>query len=368
VKLNKLLLQNFRNYLNLVLVPHPNLNIIYGRNAQGKSNLLESIYYLSFVNSYRTKNDKQIINWDKNFFRLEGDLERDGQNYYIEISCSEKNKRLKVNRVELDRSKYFGTMRTVLFTPDDIFVIKGGPNFRRKYLDRQIFQIYSRYYNIYSDFKKVLYQRNTLLKQIAKGYMGKGQLEIWDPQYATLCSEILKRRISFLKKLRLLTAKYHQKLTDNKEEIELQYKMECFTLNENKLPSPEEILKHLNILRKSEIEKGISLLGPHRDEIIINIDGYVLRDFGSQGQQRTAILSLKMAELELIKNETGEFPVLLLDDVMSELDLFRQHFLAESITANIQTFITTTDKNIGEKLGKDYLGVEVTKGNVYLGG
>jgi DNA replication and repair protein RecF len=369
VIINKLIFKNYRNYKTLFFEPHPVLNIISGNNAQGKSNLLESIYYLSFLNSFRTNSSKKIINWEEDFFKISCDLNKKNELFNIDIICTNDNKEVKINGLKIDNGlNYYGLVCTVLFTPDDIQIIKGGPNYRRKYLDKQIFQIYPRYYGIFNKFNKILHQRNMLLKQIRNGNQGSSQLEIWNEQYSSYVYEIIKRRLSAFKKIRTLAYDYHKKLTDNKEELKLYYKMSGFSLDNDYLPSKENINSNINYIYEKEIEKGITLIGPHRDEIDIAVNSNKLREFGSQGQQRTATLSLKLAELEFISSETGDNPILLLDDVMSELDDFRQKLLTKSMSSNIQTFITTTDKSIGNKLDRDNLEFIIRNGAILDGG
>ncbi len=367
--IKKILLKNYRNYKTVNYEPHPVLNIISGSNAQGKSNLLESIYYLSFLNSFRTNSSKKIIKWEEDFFKINCDLNKKNEIFNIDIACTMDKKDVRVNDLKINNGlNYYGLVCTVLFTPDDILIVKGSPSYRRKYLDKQIFQIYPRYYSIFNGFKKILYQRNMLLKQIKNGTQGKGQLEIWNSQYSYYVYEIIKRRLNAFNTIKKIAYNYHKKLTNNKEELQLYYKMSGFSLKNDYLPSQEYINEQIDNIYEKEIEKGITLIGPHRDDIKISINSNILREYGSQGQQRTVTLSLKLAELDFISKETGCNPILLLDDVMSELDEVRQNLLAKSMSSNIQTFVTTTDKNIGKRLDRDNLEFKIKNGEILTGG
>lgn len=366
MRFTKLQVENFRNIKKEELEPDPYLNIIYGDNAQGKSNFLEAVYFLCFLRSYRTKLNKELAAFGQNFFKLEGNLESPEKNYHIKVLFNNGHKKVICNKKNIEKlTQYYGNIAAVMFSPDDIYITKGKPENRRRYIDLQLAQIYPKYINILIDFKKILYQRNTLLKQIKKGYQGKKQLYIWDGQYSEYSYKIIKKRKEHLEEIKPLFVKYHEKLTEGRETAQLDYKNQL--VNENEF-SIERMVKHLEEIRDKEIKRGISLLGPHRDDIEINVNGCSLREYGSQGQQRTAVLSLKLAELEILKEKTRISPLLLLDDVLSELDYTRRKTLLENINCETQLFITTTENTLSGDLNRKGLEVQITEGKLLKGG
>lgn len=339
----KIKLINFRNYINLDIELNKTLNIFVGDNAQGKTNLLESIYICSNGKSYRTNKDKELINLFKNRAYIGLDVEKRYFNKLIEIKF-EKNakKRIKVNKVELDKvSELTGIFNVVVFSPEDLKLVKEGPSERRNFLDLEISQIKPKYkYNL-SRYYKLLIQRNNLLKSSAskKNY---NLFDIWDTQISQIGSDIIIERIKFIEKLAVISKNIHNKLTGGLEELEINY-VPSFQINTiNKIDIQTRLKKLLEQNIENDIQKGTTEFGPHRDDLDIVINQISVRTFGSQGQQRTAALSLKLAEVELINREKNEYPVLLLDDVFSELDLTRRKYLI-SIFKNIQTIITSTD-------------------------
>lgn len=336
---------NFRNYKNLDIELNDKLNVFLGDNAQGKTNLLESIYICSTGKSYRTSKDKELINLYKDKAYIGLKIEKDNNTKTIEIKFDkDKPKRVKINRVELDKiSEIMGTLNVVIFSPEDLRLVKDGPSERRAFLDNEISQIKPKYrYNI-NRYNKILQQRNNLLKRIQLERNKIKVLEVWDVQLANIGSEIIKTRIDFLKKLKGISKEIHKMITGEKEELNIKY-LPTFNIDV-KWDIRDINLAFLNELKKrleNDIEKGTTCIGPHRDDISLIIDGLDCRIFGSQGQQRTAALSLKLAEVELIRDEVGEYPVLLLDDVLSELDYSRRNFLLSTFK-DIQTIITSTD-------------------------
>ncbi|EOC99436.1 DNA replication/repair protein RecF [Caldisalinibacter kiritimatiensis] len=336
---------NFRNYHTLDITLNNKLNLFLGNNAQGKTNLLESIYIASAGKSYRTNRDKELINLNEEQAYIGLELEKNNINKMIEIKFEKnKPKRVKVNSVELDKvSDIIGVLNVVIFSPEDLKLVKEGPSQRRDFLNNEISQIKPKYrYNI-NRYKKILIQRNNLLK-IMQNDRKKGKIiEVWNEQLADLGSQIIISRIGFLENMSIISNNIHKKITGDLENLSLRY---MSSLNIDNSWNKQEIKqKFLNELEKNldkDIERGTTTIGPHRDDIKILIDGVDCRVFGSQGQQRTAALSLKLAEVQLIKNEVGEYPVLLLDDVLSELDYNRRSFLLSAFK-NIQTIITSTD-------------------------
>ncbi|WIV12600.1 DNA replication/repair protein RecF [Proteiniborus sp. MB09-C3] len=339
----KIKLINFRNYMNLDMELNKTLNIFVGDNAQGKTNLLESIYICSNGKSYRTSKDRELINLFKTKAYIGLDIEKEHFNKYIEIKFEkDTKKRVRVNKVELEKiSELLGILNVVVFSPEDLKLVKEGPSERRNFLDEEISQIKPKYkYNL-ARYNKILMQRNNLLK--SRSHQNSYSLfDVWDTQLSQAGADIIVERIKFIEKLAIISKGIHNKLTGGLEELKLEY---LLSFQIDSLNKYDIQLRLKNILEKNiekDIQKGNTEFGPHRDDLDIIINGVSARTFGSQGQQRTAALSLKLAEVELIKSEIGEYPVLLLDDVFSELDINRRKYLVSTFK-DIQTIITSTD-------------------------
>lgn len=335
---------NFRNYKKLNIKLNKKLNLFIGNNAQGKTNLLESIYLCSLGKSYRTNVDKELINMSKDKAYVGVDIVREEFDKKIEIKLEQsQTKKARINRIEVDKiSDLYGNFNVVIFSPEDLKLVKEGPSQRRQFLDNEISQINPRYrYNL-SRYNKILNQRNNLLKRIQYEKSKIKLLDVWDTQLAEFGAEILLKRLSFLEQLSTISKDIQRKITGNIEEMELEY---LSSFNINNYDKKELQINFMEILKKNidkDIERGTTKNGPHRDDIKILVNNIDIRTFGSQGQQRTAALSLKLAEIELIRQEIGEYPVLLLDDVLSELDLKRRKYLVSTFK-DIQTIITSTD-------------------------
>ncbi|MTI49784.1 DNA replication/repair protein RecF [Sporosalibacterium faouarense] len=335
---------NFRNYKNLDIKLNSRLNLFIGNNAQGKTNLLESIYICSTGKSYRTSIDKELINLSRDKAYIGIDVINEEFDKKLEIKFERnKGKTARINKVEVDKiSDLYGAFNVVIFSPEDLKLVKEGPNQRRMFLDNEISQISPRYrYNL-GRYNKILTQRNNLLKIIQYDKSKKKLLDVWNSQLIDVGTEILLKRLSFLKQLSIISKDIHRKITGSIEELDIEY-MSSFEIESNDKQKIQN--NFLNTLKKNidkEIERGTTRFGPHRDDIKILVNNIDIRTFGSQGQQRTSALSLKLAEVELIKQAVGEYPVLLLDDVLSELDLNRRKYLVSTFK-DIQTIITSTD-------------------------
>ncbi len=348
--IEKIHLRNYRNYETLTLDFSSKINLFIGENAQGKTNLLEAIYFMAIGKSFRTAKDGDLIEIEKEGAYTTLLLRKNnGQQKRIEIGLDRlKNKKCKINGVPLDRmAELLGTLNVVIFSPEDLQIIKQGPSQRRDFLDGDLSQITPRYHHILGQYQKILRQRNQALKM---KQFRQVDVEPWNTQLVHYGTEIMVYRRAFIQGLSILTRLMHRKITREKENLKLLYES---SLPLGKEEPTEEIksrfLQELQALEEEEIKRGITLLGPHRDDLEFEINGKNVKKYGSQGQQRTTVLSLKMAELELMKKETGEYPVLLLDDVMSELDEHRQRDLLQSLK-NIQTFITSTSMESMEKI------------------
>ncbi|HLR34655.1 MAG TPA: DNA replication/repair protein RecF [Tissierellales bacterium] len=332
---------NFRNYGSLNIQLNKGVNLFIGKNAQGKTNLLESIYFCSTGKSFKTNSDKDIINFNKNVSYIGALLKSQNKEKLIEIKLDRnKTKIIRINKVELEKHKRLHSgLNVVIFSPEDLRLIKDGPFVRRNFLDMEIIQIKPLYeYNI-SRYNKILFQRNNLLKS----KKNNGQLlDIFDFQLANIGTEIIIERNKFINDLSYVSNLVHKKLTNNMEDLTLNYITNVTETKNVKDIIEKDFLYRLKQNRKRDLFKGTTGIGPHRDDIKILINDLDTRSFASQGQQRTAVLSIKLAEVELIKKEKGEYPILLLDDVLSELDEDRRKYLINNFS-NLQTIVTSTD-------------------------
>ncbi len=341
----KISLKNYRNIKNLDLKLQNNINIFYGKNAQGKTNLLESIYIAATGRSHRTHKDKDLIKFGENEAHIKLEIEK--ENIYDKIDVHLKNnskKGIAINNIPIKKlGQLFGYLNVVIFSPEDLNLIKQGPQERRKFLDMELCQVSNiYYYNLYQ-YYKVLKQRNSLLKKIHNDISLKESIFIWDNQLINFGKKIIEIRKLFIEKLSVISSNIHKNITSDKEILNIKYKPNVFVND-----FEEKLKKGL----EKDITYTTTSYGPHKDDILFLINNINVRDFGSQGQQRTVSLSTKLAEIKLIEEEKGILPVLLLDDVLSELDKDRQKFLINNIK-NLQVIITCTGvedvlKNLSE--------------------
>jgi len=343
--LKQLDLLNFRNYEQISLAFDNKVNVFIGENAQGKTNILEAIYFLSMAKSHRTSLDRELIKWQEDFVKIEGKVEKRSSVVPLEIQISKQGKKAKVNHLEQNRlSQYVGHLNVVMFAPEDLNLVKGGPQVRRRFLDMEIGQISPVYLYDVSQYINVLKQRNALLKQLnMQRSTDTSVLDILTEQLISYGAKVIEKRFHFLELLRKRAQKIHFGITHELEHLKILYQS---SLGVSESMDLSKILVHYQekfdkIVHK-EIDRGTTLIGPHRDDLSFLINDKDVHSFCSQGQQRTTALSLKLAEIELIYDELGEYPVLLLDDVLSELDSMRQSHLLEIMQDKVQTFITTT--------------------------
>lgn len=338
-------LKNYRNYNNLNLNLNKGLNVFVGENAQGKTNIVEAIYYLSTLKSHRTTKDKELITWEKDKAYIKGTIDKSYGSCIIEVLISSTDKKaVKINGLKVNKaSEVFGTLNAVMFSPEDLKLVKEGPMVRRKFIDNELNQIRPKYHFTLQQYNQALMQRNNLLKSMLNSPSLRFTSEVFSEQLAEYGSFITEVRHEFVKKLTLISRLIHRKITNGKEELEIIYQSDSGEFKDKKTVK-DRLFKYYTEELDNDIRKGHTLKGPHRDDLIIKINGIDVRVFGSQGQQRTAALSLKLSELEIIKSEVGEYPVLILDDVLSELDVIRQHYLLETLKS-IQTILTCTSLN-----------------------
>jgi len=322
--------ENFRNYENQIIEFNKNINIIYGNNAQGKTNILEAIFFSAFGKSFRTSKEKQVIMKEKDFFKIHTEFQKKDREGYIDLFLGD-DKSISVNGVKLNKlSELLGNINIVIFSPEDINLLKDESAVRRKFLDMMISQLRKNYIYNLNNYKKNLEQKNNYLKS---RNISDDMLDVYDEKLAEYSENVYQYRNEFIEKIKEKIKEIHSNITD--EDISIVYKTDC--------ESKEKCLEKLKKNREKDKYRGFSSVGCHRDDFKILINGDEVDIYGSQGQNRTAILSLKMAELEVINDEIGEYPILLLDDFMSELDQERITNFLKSIN-NIQVIITCTEK------------------------
>ena len=348
--LKKIILNNYRNYRRAEVLFHPRMNIIYGMNAQGKTNLLEAISYLGLASSFRDSGDSELVNWHDNCFFIEGKIETAAGTDIITASWSkEKKKTWKINGNPRHRyNDIMGHFHTVVFSPDDLYLIKGSPETRRKFLNNEMAQIYPDYYSLSVRYGKILRQRNTLLKE---EFMQEDQLAVWTEQLVNIGAELIINRARFTEILAPEVCGIYARLSgggssgkEDGDSIAMEYRSVAPTEQLTNTDRVKELFRgKLHGLRAAERARGMTLVGPHRDDLIISFGGREAHSAASQGQQRTAALALKLAEIIISERIHGEPPVLLLDDVMSELDENRRRQVLTLLCQRAQSFITGTD-------------------------
>ncbi|MGM0410734.1 MAG: DNA replication/repair protein RecF [Bacillota bacterium] len=341
----KILLKNFRNIKDVHLDLNPNFNFIIGNNGHGKTNFLESIYLLATARSHRTNIDREMVNWEKSEALTQIMLNKRDYKLKISLLLQGSKKTIKINNTPLEKiSDLMGNLNVVLFSPEDLKLVKGSPANRREFLNLEVSQVNSYYHHILNEYNHILKQRNNLLKelQIKKDNKKLNMLDIWSEKLVEVGSKIIDKRLGVVDRLKILARLSQRKITNGKENLNISYET---SLKGNIKKEDISVIFKNNLVnnRDKEIKRGYTLFGPHRADLKLKINDMDVRRYGSQGQQRTVALALKLAELEFMKSETGEYPVLLLDDVFSELDKKRRNTLLNTITDKIQTFITTTD-------------------------
>ena len=327
-------LKNFRNYEDLNISFDEGTNIFYGDNAQGKTNILEAAYVSGTTKSHKCSKDKEMIRFGEQEAHIRTIVLKNGKEYQIDMHLKHnKTKGIAINKVPIRKaSELFGILNMVFFSPEDLNIIKNGPSERRRFLDSELCQLDRIYLSDLTTYKKILNQRNKLLKDIVYRPDLKDTLPIWDLQLAETGKKIIKRRKQFVEELSEIVYRNHYHISGGKEELILKYDPDV-----DDIFFEDELLR----VRERDLKQCMTSVGPHRDDLLFSIQDIDIRKFGSQGQQRTSALSLKLSEIELVKKAIHETPVLLLDDVLSELDSNRQNYLLNSIH-DTQTLITCT--------------------------
>ena len=343
--LSEIELRNFRNYEDRQVEFSPGVNVFIGENAQGKTNLLEAIYVLAMTRSHRTANDRELINWQAKEAMVKGTVIKQTGRVPLEVLLGTRGKRVKVNHLFQSRlSTYIGNLNVVLFAPEDLALVKGAPQERRQFMDTEFSQMSSRYLYAISQFRGLLKQRNEYLKQLKYGsQVDQVLLEVLSDQLAESGAAVVAMRFKLLKRLETWSAQLHEHISQQKEVLKLKYISQVMIdekTAENEIAEQLQKLYHEH--QSQEIKLGTTLYGPQRDDIRFLVNEQDVHRFGSQGQQRTTALAVKLAEIDLMNEQTGEYPLLLLDDVLSELDDDRQTHLLTAIQDKVQTFLTTT--------------------------
>lgn len=327
-------LVNFRNYENLELSIDPGTNIFHGENAQGKTNILESVYLAGTTKSHKGSKDREMIRFGEEEAHIRLYLNRDGSRYKIDMHLKKnKPKGIAINGIPIRKaSELLGLGNFVFFSPEDLNIIKSGPGERRRFVDLELCQLSKVYLFHLSNYNKILNQRNKLLKEIGFRPEYMDTLDIWDSQMVQYGQKVIEEREDFVRRLNEIIGGIHRRLSGGREELFIRYE---------KNVEPQDFARRLLENQEKDLKFKTTQAGPHRDDLCFLIHGVDIRKFGSQGQQRTAALSLKLSEIELVKQEIKDTPVLLLDDVLSELDSNRQKYLLDGIH-DIQTLITCT--------------------------
>ena len=335
-------LKNFRNCIDVKGVFNTEKALIIGKNGQGKTNILEALYFLSSLKSPRTSNIKDFINFEKEGFSIKAEIEKSGVTSTIEIRyISGDKKMLLVNGVKANSKEFRGVLKSVLFSSGDLMLLRGAPLDRRSWLDRAITQIYPAYDERITKYERIRLQKNKLLKE---EFINQDLLSVYNEQLAVTGANIIFIRKKYLKELAKIAALKHQAIS-NSESLVISYDYNGETVDEIAQTFTEELLRR----KSEEIARRQTCVGPHRDDILFEINGADATKFSSQGQQRTLILALKLAELEMLQEKTGEPPILLLDDVLAELDDLRQNYLLKTIESGIQTILTSVDTLLFDK-------------------
>lgn len=368
--LKNIKLTNFRNYENEYIELNSNINIIYGNNAQGKTNLLESIYFLSLGKSHRSLNDKDLIKNEESSCRIYGEaiLNNFSKSFEIKIINNKKIYRIDNNIIK-SLNEYLSNLKIIIFFPEDLEIIKSSPDIRRRYLNIQISQLNRNYFKILNEYNKILKIRNEILKNNLKdNYIDMNYFRIITNSLIEKASYIYCIRNKYINKINEFISNYYKKISTY-DGLYLKY----ITNLDNDIYEYEiiknDLINKFSNLEYAELKSGITLIGPQKDDFIFMLGNENLKNYGSQGQQRMAILSLKLSEIDIFTKESNDTPILLLDDVFSELDDFKKNNLLKNINKNIQTIITTTDiNNIDGEIVKNAKLINIKNGKFIMRG
>ena len=374
MRIKSLKLLYFRNYLSMNIDVHPSLNVLVGNNANGKTNIIESIFCLALGRSYRTKSDSECIMFGETATAMSCVVNKNDKNLDIMLGISNKGKSAKIAGVKKNKlTDFVGELNVVLFSPEDLQLVKGSPSLRREFINREFYQFSRIYHKYYLMYQHLLKQRNSYLKDMRKNpkdEMSLAYLETLTSQLAKVAIYITKERVSFVQDISELTYKNMMNISNGQELLKIRYKSSVLE-SLNIVDVMDEGFTEENLtkvmMKKSfdDIMRGSTKIGPHQDDLEFYINELDAKMYASQGQQRSIVLSLKLAEINYLKSKTGTYPVLLLDDVLSELDKNRQLKLLYAINENVQTFITTPSiSDIKEDLLKKAKVFKIENGNI----
>lgn len=343
--------QNYRNLCAGEIAPSPGVNVICGDNAQGKTNFLESMWVFTGGRSFRGAKDRELVAFGGQMAKLRLVAEAFSREQRLNMTLSGGRREVQINSVpQQSASALVGRFCAVVFSPTHLALIKEGPGVRRKFLDTAICQMQPSYTQHFLRYGRILIQRNSLLRHLKKDNKAADTLDIWDEKLAECGAELMRRRFAYVESLRPALAEFYGGLSAGREALSIQYRPSAARGPGTELEAlREEFRRRLHEARDEDLTLGFTTRGPHRDDLEIKIEGKSARQFSSQGQQRSAVLAMKLAEAELMRAALGEPPVILLDDVLSELDATRQSYLLNSI-AEKQVFITCCERDLGKKL------------------
>ena len=374
MKIKSLKLLYFRNYLSTNIDAHPSLNVLVGNNANGKTNIIESIFCLAFGKSYRTKSDSECIMFGETATAMSCIVNKNDKDLDIMLGINNKGKSAKIAGIKKTKlTDFVGELNVVLFSPEDLQIVKGSPALRREFMNREFYQFSRIYHKYYLMYQHLLKQRNSYLKDMRKNpkdEMSLAYLETLTSQLAKVALYITKERVSFVQDISKLTYKNMLNISNGQETLKIKYKssvLDALNITEiNDESFTEENLTKVMMKRSfDDIMRGSTKIGPQHDDLEFYINDLDAKMYASQGQQRSIVLSLKLAEINYLKEKTGTYPVLLLDDVLSELDKNRQLKLLDAINENVQTFITTPSiSDIKEDLLKKAKVFKIEDGNI----
>lgn len=374
MRIKSLKLLYFRNYLSMNIDVHPSLNVLVGNNANGKTNIIESIFCLALGRSYRTKSDSECIMFGETATAMSCVVNKNDKNLDIMLGISNKGKSAKIAGVKKTKlTDFVGELNVVLFSPEDLQLVKGSPSLRREFINREFYQFSRIYHKYYLMYQHLLKQRNSYLKDMKKNpkdEMSLAYLETLTSQLAKVAIYITKERVSFVQDISELTYKNMMNISNGQESLKIRYKSSVLeSLNIADITdegfTEENLTKVMMKKFFDDIMRGSTKIGPHQDDLEFYINDLDAKMYASQGQQRSIVLSLKLAEINYLKSKTGTYPVLLLDDVLSELDKNRQLKLLDAINENVQTFITTPSiSDIKEDLLKKAKVFKIENGNI----
>ena len=345
MKIKSLSLKNFKNYKSADFSFSDRINVISGENAQGKTNLLEAVFYLSCVKTIHAKRERDLILFNEDSASLDALVESENRDFQVKIELSNAPRKIYINGIRQPKvTEYIGSLKCVLFVPDDLSMIKEGPGVRRRFLNIAISQLKPNYLSALSIYNKILEQKNKLLKQESVDDI---LLDVYNERLAKYGAVIIKYRRDFIKQLEEVACKNHNEMSNGREILQIVYKTDRYITDDCDIE--KELFRHMSERKLAERESELSLIGPHRDDLLFLINSVSAKDFASQGQIRTAILATKLAEREVFYQIAGEYPILLLDDVLSELDSTRQNYVLNKIDKG-QVFITSCENLISPSL------------------